>query len=423
MVISLQSDILQALQIARAVESAVLDLTTLHESSITNRKDAIRSMDELCRRVMANQPPYGYYGSDGYDHRNSSSSSPRPQYNFSQMERAISDDAGSFRTVTMSGYPAGVSIPGQASDQQMSFQRAQSTRQGNDMIAQRAMSQSSHGPSPSWSATQPRRRDSDMPLRRTVPVPEGEENETRKVRDHPDLDRMSELSLQDSAIGSDIGSHRRPAGSINSIAQSDHPRASSVSDQSTSEQPKDVQKGTPPSMRNPSVASNAKPVPNEEDDLTPDSSEQASLSSRTASPAASRHSRSETASMSSRLETAEDMSRAMYAPEVVTKEFESLLSQQSGRPSPRHMRPDQLSNVHPALRVPHSYVDMPASPEPDNAWAPLPRPAKHNSYHGFCKGAWQIRKSVRMKTRKNFEVESLLTLFTTSRFTKVSASK
>ena len=31
----------------------------------------------------------------------------------------------------------------------------------------------------------------------------------------------------------------------------------------------------------------------------------------------------------------------------------------------------------------------------ENIWLPLARPALHNRYHGFCKGAWQIRKAVR----------------------------
>lgn len=30
----------------------------------------------------------------------------------------------------------------------------------------------------------------------------------------------------------------------------------------------------------------------------------------------------------------------------------------------------------------------------DNVWLPLARPALHNRYHGFCKGAWQIRRAV-----------------------------
>lgn len=30
----------------------------------------------------------------------------------------------------------------------------------------------------------------------------------------------------------------------------------------------------------------------------------------------------------------------------------------------------------------------------DNVWLPLTRPALHNRYHGFCKGAWQIRRAV-----------------------------
>ncbi|KAK6437685.1 hypothetical protein LTR95_006114 [Oleoguttula sp. CCFEE 5521] len=52
-VIALQSEIIQALHMARAVENAVLDLTTLHESSITCCKDATRAMDQLCQRITA----------------------------------------------------------------------------------------------------------------------------------------------------------------------------------------------------------------------------------------------------------------------------------------------------------------------------------------------------------------------------------
>nr|OQO19040.1 hypothetical protein B0A51_12319 [Rachicladosporium sp. CCFEE 5018] len=52
-VIALQSEIIQALHMARAVENAVLDLPTLHESSITCCKDATRAMDQLCQRITA----------------------------------------------------------------------------------------------------------------------------------------------------------------------------------------------------------------------------------------------------------------------------------------------------------------------------------------------------------------------------------
>jgi len=51
--ISLQGEVIQALHIARAVENAILDFTHLYETSITNRKDATRAMDQLCQRIMA----------------------------------------------------------------------------------------------------------------------------------------------------------------------------------------------------------------------------------------------------------------------------------------------------------------------------------------------------------------------------------
>ncbi|EME41841.1 hypothetical protein DOTSEDRAFT_177211 [Dothistroma septosporum NZE10] len=88
--------------------------------------------------------------------------------------------------------------------------------------------------------------------------------------------------------------------------------------------------------------------------------------------------------------------RATLAPEVVTPEYQSMLPQRSSRAArPMPLESYSLGNVHPAFRNTHM-VHSPAlqPPEPDNAWAPLARPAKINDYHNFCKGAWQVRDRI-----------------------------
>ncbi|KAM0716661.1 hypothetical protein Q7P37_008106 [Cladosporium fusiforme] len=52
-IIVLQTEIHQALHRVRIVEAASLDLTALHETCITSRKDATRAMDQVCQRIMA----------------------------------------------------------------------------------------------------------------------------------------------------------------------------------------------------------------------------------------------------------------------------------------------------------------------------------------------------------------------------------
>ena len=88
----------------------------------------------------------------------------------------------------------------------------------------------------------------------------------------------------------------------------------------------------------------------------------------------------------SRINTAE-LSRASEAPEVVPGDGVYSLSPKVDEfseklPSP-HLQPDYNARL----------LSLPGGME--NIWAPLTRPAMHNRYHGFCKGAWQIRKTVR----------------------------
>lgn len=387
---------MQALQIARAVESAVLDLSRLHESSITSRKDAMQAMDDLCRRINSNGARYNQYGDDWYGPRGSTEP-PRPQFSYPHMERMRSGGSDPYHSEDMRGYPTNIMMSGANQNQYQHFQRAQSVRQPENMPPYSGRYQSHHTPSHSWSGPPTYRNEMISPP--PASLSEIEEDQARKMRQYSDIEQLSELSLRDSGIGSDVGSRKPPAPpSINSVGTSDIARQASInSDRSNTSQPRDTRQESLSAPRNPpsTLTARRKPVPqSNENDMSPDSSdaEPEQPSSRTASTSAPG---SASASGNSRtIESADEMTRAMAAPEVVTRENGPMLMQNRDRPTPHSKRPNHLASVHPALRVPYNYVDSPASPEPDNVWLPLPRPAKHNNYHGFCKGAWQIRKSV-----------------------------
>ncbi|KAF7192211.1 hypothetical protein HII31_06243 [Pseudocercospora fuligena] len=94
-------------------------------------------------------------------------------------------------------------------------------------------------------------------------------------------------------------------------------------------------------------------------------------------------------------ETEEDAFRANSAPEVVTREYESMLSQQALRSASLRGPPmTTLQNVHPAYRDHYMEAPITIFEEPDYPWSPLTRPARHNNYHNFCKGAWKVRQKL-----------------------------
>ena len=92
-------------------------------------------------------------------------------------------------------------------------------------------------------------------------------------------------------------------------------------------------------------------------------------------------------------------SLADEAPEVVPMSPDAI--------SPVYSSEDVISpiekhatGIHPAFRTQQpTQTDNRGSvssvpPGMDDVWLPLARPALHNRYHGFCKGAWDIRISV-----------------------------
>ena len=322
----------------------------------------------------------------------------------------------------MSSYAAGSIINGYAQPQYPPFQRMQSTRQDNNVMVQRGMSQASHALSAGWHNPHYYRRENDMRAPHRPRMPEHDEYESREIQVYADLDNMDDLSLRDSGFGGDTSPARhRTRSSVNSTAPADYPRGSFASDESaisqhkdlekmgfpslrtqtitrieqprellmdippssrkqsitTNEQPKEIRKDisvsmrkplpkpkeqpndppeeVAPSMRSQSTTSSTIPTINKENELSSDSDDQASMTSRAASPAATSLSSkpaSSAASRDERSETAESVYRAMSAPEVVTKEYESMLSNQQARPSTQRKSPISLTPVHPALRIP-----------------------------------------------------------------------
>ena len=382
---------------------------------------------------MADVPPYGQYGSsqyggsqygagsqyggsqyggDGYDYQNLPS--PRPSFaGVPQLHRTGSEESLSYRARNMSGYP-----PSTSPDQYYAFQRIQSTRHDPSMMVQRGMTNVSHATSAGWLNPQYNRREHGGRAYHYARRPERGDQESREIQIYTDLDHMSDLSMRDSGVGSDMASRHRTASNATSAAPPEYPRGSIASDESFNEkssnlererstsvrteatttttsamattQPREIEKDLPPPPRTQSITSSTTPTTTSKDhDLSSDSEDGSSRTSRAASPAAST-----VASKSSRPRSeTESISRAIYAPEVVTKEYESMFPQQVARANQHSKRTPHLA---PVLRKPFNYVDSPPGPsdDPEDAWHPLPRPARHNNYHGFCKGAWQIRKSV-----------------------------
>jgi hypothetical protein len=90
------------------------------------------------------------------------------------------------------------------------------------------------------------------------------------------------------------------------------------------------------------------------------------------------------------IQTTEEIYRDFEAPEVVSA-FDGMYpaSPDLNQFSEKYPAAALLTQADYAARL----LSLPAGME--NIWMPLKRPAMHNRYHGFCKGAWQIRKAVR----------------------------
>lgn len=91
----------------------------------------------------------------------------------------------------------------------------------------------------------------------------------------------------------------------------------------------------------------------------------------------------------SQAETTEDTWRASEAPEVAYDAFDGIYT----LPPPPEEYPDKFLVGLTKDDFTEFLTSLPRGLE--DIWLPLKRPAMHNRYHGFCKGAWQMRNAVR----------------------------
>ena len=357
--ISLQGEVIQPLHIARAVENAVLDFTTLHETSITNRKDATRAMDQLCQRIMSSMQ-YGLHRSEP---RNTSNSSIR----------------SSFASTPLSLYdlppspPLSVGSPQQLDQQRAFLQRSLTIRPPSDQVDQRGNYEALQASPPGWSNSQPSLSSRDLTAGNSSSSTAGREQQNLQSPEDLDFQRRSQLSVRYSARGSERGlAHRRPVSTV-STTTFRYPQDPSSRIQAASEAPpQHSQQRIASTDRTARLASGTQRQNN--GGGLEDEAEALSTGSWTPRP-----------QRLPRIETDDDLQPAFEALEVASMDFKGM-----------YTMPDQ-SDKYLACLTQADYAErllsLPAGM--DNIWMPLKRPAMHNRYHGFCKGAWQIRKMVR----------------------------
>jgi len=353
--ISMQTEVISALQFVRMVENAPLECAPLYEAVVRNKTSAIRTMDELCRRIVMSMPAQRQY----QDERQPSAVyAPQRDEDFSP--------ASHYRV---------------AREPDIRY-RMTPTHYGN----------SSRLPTRSLMQAQPVRQSYESPLQRMTSTvttaaayPPSRERRREQTTLSDEIEEQDEIigsSIHDSAIGSiEPVVHHQPNASVTSTILSDETARSNESGESGAKRDdlRIVQTTTDRRFSFNSDGSTA------------------AYQSGTSTPAQFAAQMLQTLSYAD--EDHEASLRANSAPEVVTREFESLMLSSSTNPHQHsttgtsHFLPLSVRNTHPALRPDSTYTDV-FAPEPDRLWTPLHRPAKHNNYNNFCKGAWETRQSV-----------------------------
>ncbi|KAI7281724.1 hypothetical protein KC345_g3982 [Hortaea werneckii] len=343
--ITLQSEVIRALQIARDQENVLLNLTMLHDASITNRNNAIRSMDELCQRIIQSFPVPRQLAEDNVQAFMAQSGGFG--FPFARTRRSSEESLESYQTASPA-LPSAVTIPDHpGSTRSPTVSRFQSMRHASDSLVQRATSLvPTRAPGlPACPESAPRRRQQDS------------------VAAFDMFDRVATLSVHDSGRGSVETDSR-------------HRQSASLSSQAVSEELPAPDSNTARPRTMPGVAIERR----------------ADLTSSTAS-TASDHFPDQDAEAQSTSVSAIEAHRALSAPEVVTQEFSPRLTHNPTYP--RQQSPSTLiTDFQPSISNTFLGSPIPITPIHEEIWHPLPRPAKINNYHGFCRGAWQTRQAV-----------------------------
>lgn len=352
---------IQVLQIGRAVESSVLNYTALYESSVTNRKDATRAMDQLCQRIMASMQFQPHHGINRSGTGLPSDSSIRSSFASMQLSD-ISE-----RHDLPPSPPISIGSPCLNDEQFGVSHHTHAMRYSSDVVGQRERCFSP----------------------RVLPSA-GTNSQVDQGNYGPISERSQRSNLFDDdqmwhqIEGTSLQGNRNS--SITYFAQ-EFGRSSAnlgivgISSSKDAHYQQPLSNSGLVTRRQPSQQTQRASIPMEE----------------VASPL-----------FKSRKLKAVDSSNEMEtnfswpgtinphlgttkneAPEVVTSSFEGL--------NPTYADHPQFSDkcLAQGTQVEYSERLIPLAKGIEMIWIPLQRPALHNRYHGFCKGAWQIRKAVR----------------------------
>ncbi|KAK4620097.1 hypothetical protein CLAFUW4_11289 [Fulvia fulva] len=369
-IVSLQMDVVSALQVARAMEGATLDLSRLHEASIMNKSNALRAINDLCKRLP--EPEAG----DALDSQSIRRVASAGAVHMTGIDRPL---AVTLPTPPASPQPPRYSTLERSPTRQPSTARQPAAGAMPSRPKKRGFSRMFSGLSVSLTMANDDygafRKEADD--QRATHLQQAEQERTS-----PEIEKTARRSLPDSAYGgsggSQTSSRHRPTASITSTLFSE---GSCVTAESYEQA-----EGTP---RN---DSDTLPI----ESVTSTQATQLGLShsgSTSSSSSSARPSVSHNGLPVTQWEDDDGVMRATLAPEVVTPEYQSMLPRRPARPVPPPASESySMTKIHPAFRNAFM-VDSPAIPpqEPDSVWAPLTRPAKINGYHNFCKGAWQVR--------------------------------
>ncbi|RDW57299.1 hypothetical protein BP5796_12749 [Coleophoma crateriformis] len=369
--ISLQTEVIQPLYMARAVESAVLDFTTLHESSITNRRDATGAMDQLCQRIVASMQFQQQHGVDLSEARSPSDSSMR-----SSVISIQPSDLNEYYDLPLS--PSGsVGHPRQTPYQRGFHQRTLSDRDPSNDGGQRGRYNAPQASPLSWINARVQYGSDDLAAR-DAPSAIMSEEQSHQGPEYFELERRNQFSTQYSAVGDDRGSVNLQPASPTSATTPRNPQDPLSSSQEAFKQSPQFPQQQPAATDGTAILAHGTRRQNSGGSFG-DEAEILSTVSQTTKPRPPSR---------SPMEPAETSRCAFEAPEVALMDFGSMYTITP--------RPDKSSEKYPAFRTQADYAELLLSLPVgiNDIWVPLPRPALHNRYHGFCKGAWQIRKAV-----------------------------
>lgn len=349
-VMNLQGEVIRALQMAKDIENASLNMTRLYEFSIINRQAAVNSMDQLCQRILQSAPVERNIDAP-------SSTSPLgnlsplnlvlPTLDLRSMNRRSSDESlRSFLVSPTTDLPAAVVVTGPLHTPALGSSAASALTRNN--------SNASFLRSFSWMRGQVRASDSD-----TIRTGRIVEEETESVSPltpsylaPPSSRNHLTRSYRQSSVPQTSTS---PLGPIVM-----HERSQSASD-TTPASPSRYLSSPSTENRTPSLSSNSSYNPR-------------THSSRTASVGSGEPSNGLIPVLS------DPESRATAAPEVVTHET-----------TPRQWHAPfgyaDPQNFSGSIQVMSPLVKS-ASLDP---WAPLQQPSKSNHFHGYCEGTWCSR--------------------------------